>query len=286
MDHHRCFKAWIKKKGAERDTDTFFKKHKYLTNPKITPEDKVVAVAKILTQTIKVNVTGESEEMEALEKVAEIFETIAKRNPQKQKERHHNEHVIRLPRRTNAQFPRVDKMNAQNSRKHRVEEPPPRVDASPGLIVAYPTEAVDKASKEARPTQDHRNHRKQDEEEAPARNTQERKGTRSITHELMMSAVEMATAQPTPRKLASRKFPMQMLFEMAGSIMDVNGNLLEYINLMKRVEYRNIWGKAYGNELGRLAQGIGDNIKGIDTISSPQNKTYLLKDKETSHTVK
>ena len=52
-----------------------------------------------------------------------------------------------------------------------------------------------------------------------------------------------------------------MLFEMAGAIMDVNGNLLEYRHLMKREEYQNIWGKSYGNELGRLEQGIGDKIK-------------------------
>ena len=44
--------------------------------------------------------------------------------------------------------------------------------------------------------------------------------------------------------------------------MDVNVDLLEYRHLMKRVEYQKIWGKAYGDELGRLAQGIEDNIKG------------------------
>ena len=101
-----------------------------------------------------------------------------------------------------------------------------------------------------------------------------------------MAAVEMSTAQPTPRNLSSRKFPMQILCEMEGSIMDLNGDLLEYRHLMKRVEYRKIWIKAYVNELGRLAQGIGDNIKGTDTIFSPQNRTYLLKDKETSHMAK
>ena len=39
---------------------------------------------------MKGNVTGESEEMEALEKVAEIFETIAKRKAREQKEKHNN----------------------------------------------------------------------------------------------------------------------------------------------------------------------------------------------------
>ena len=35
---------------------------------------------------------------------------------------------------------------------------------------------------------------------------------------------------------------------------------------MKREKYRYIWGKSYGNELGRLARGIGENLKGTDTI--------------------
>ena len=136
MDHHRCFKVWIKKTRAERDTDTVFFKLRYLTKPKITPKDKVVSATQISTQTIKGNVTGESDEMEALEKVAEIFETIANRNSRKQKEKLNNEHAIRLPRRTNALSPRMAEVNAQNQIKNRVEEPPSRVDASQGLIVA------------------------------------------------------------------------------------------------------------------------------------------------------
>ena len=85
MDHHRCFKVWIKKTRAERDTNTVFLKRKYLTNPQITLGDKVVTVAQIPTQTIKGNVTGGSDEMEALEKVAEIFETIAKKSRENKK---------------------------------------------------------------------------------------------------------------------------------------------------------------------------------------------------------
>ena len=68
--------------------------------------------------------------------------------------------------------------------------------------------------------------------------------------------------------------------------MDVNGNLLEYRHVMKREEYRDIWGKSYGNELGRLAQGIGDNIQGTDTIFFLKKQTYLSKDKEKSLTAK
>ena len=117
MDHRRCFKLCIKKTRSERDTDTVFFKLKYLTNPKITLEDKVVAAAQILTQTMEGNVTGESEEMEALEKVAKTFETNANRKSRKEKEKHNNEHEIILTRRTNALSPRVAEANAQNQIK-------------------------------------------------------------------------------------------------------------------------------------------------------------------------
>ena len=64
-------------------TDNVFFKHKYLTNPEVTPEDKVVAAAQILTQAMKGNLTGESEEMEALEKWQKFLRRL-------QNERHEN----------------------------------------------------------------------------------------------------------------------------------------------------------------------------------------------------
>ena len=77
----------------------------------------------------------------------------------------------------------------------------------------------------------------------------------------MLAAVEISTERPTPRNLSSRNFPMQMLCEMAGSVMDLNGDLLECIHLIRREEYIEMWCRLYGNELGRLAQGIYDIVK-------------------------
>ena len=59
---------------------------------------------------------------------------------------------------------------------------------------------------------------------------------------------------------------MQLLYELAGAVMDVNGELLQYRHLIKRPEYREIWGRAYGNEVGRLAQGLPGRVEGTDTI--------------------
>ena len=48
--------------------------------------------------------------------------------------------------------------------------------------------------------------------------------------------------------------------------MDSNGELLQYRHLMAHPEYREVWGKAYGNELGRLAQGLPGRVDGTNTL--------------------
>ena len=44
------------------------------------------------------------------------------------------------------------------------------------------------------------------------------------------------------------------------------GELMEYRHLIKDPKYSTIWRKAYGKELGRLAQGIPGIVQGTNTI--------------------
>ena len=44
------------------------------------------------------------------------------------------------------------------------------------------------------------------------------------------------------------------------------GELMEYRHLIGDPKYREIWEQYYGNELGRLAQGMEGHVKGINTI--------------------
>ncbi len=44
------------------------------------------------------------------------------------------------------------------------------------------------------------------------------------------------------------------------------GELLEMWHLLVNPKYKELWGKSYTTELGRLAQGIPGISKGIDTI--------------------
>jgi len=66
--------------------------------------------------------------------------------------------------------------------------------------------------------------------------------------------------------MASRKFPMTWLCEMANSVLGENGELLEYRHLTANPKTRETWTYSYGNELGRLAQGMPGRVKGTDTI--------------------
>ena len=71
------FTLFAKSTRAERVSDTVFFKHKYLTQPTILPEDTIVAAAQQLTAALKGN-AKHHKELEALTKVADLFESIAR----------------------------------------------------------------------------------------------------------------------------------------------------------------------------------------------------------------
>ncbi len=60
----------------------------------------------------------------------------------------------------------------------------------------------------------------------------------------------------TPQKMSARRFPMTWFCEMANSVIGENGELLEYRHLIANKTTRATWPHSYGNEIGRLAQGM------------------------------
>jgi hypothetical protein len=54
--HYWCWEFWsMATRGSQISGATFFK-HKYLTNPLVTPEDLVIAMAKNLAQALKISI--------------------------------------------------------------------------------------------------------------------------------------------------------------------------------------------------------------------------------------
>jgi hypothetical protein len=69
----------------------------------------------------------------------------------------------------------------------------------------------------------------------------------------MLSVVEFGNTKLAPQRLASRRFPMQFLCEIAGAVMDEDtGDMLEYRHLVKIPKYRVVWTKAFGKDTNAL----------------------------------
>ena len=86
--------------------------------------------------------------------------------------------------------------------------------------------------------------------------------------EALLSCVQLSPHSTiTPRNAARRKYPLQLLCELAGAVLDAEtGDLLEYRHLIQHPNYKEVWGKAFGKEIGRLAQGLPGVVDGTDTL--------------------
>ena len=91
----------------------------------------------------------------------------------------------------------------------------------------------------------------------------------------MLSCMELTDTPATPRQLASRKFPIKLLCEIAGAVLDgETGEMMDYCHLRISSLYRDVWGKSFGNEFGRLAQGMPGRVDGMNTLISYTKKKY------------
>ena len=97
----------------------------------------------------------------------------------------------------------------------------------------------------------------------PAANTRSRHQVRTLTQEAMLLCVMENKLKLTPRAAAGLKFPRQMLNAVLN---EDTGELMEYRHLIGNPKYREIWGRSFGNELGRLAQGMKGRVEGTDTL--------------------
>ena len=72
---------------------------------------------------------------------------------------------------------------------------------------------------------------------------------------------------PHSESIADRVARRRREKEAVHSVLDQEtGQLLEYRALLKHPRFKDVWNRSAADEFGRLAQGIGDRIKGTDTI--------------------
>jgi hypothetical protein len=70
----------------------------------------------------------------------------------------------------------------------------------------------------------------------------------------------------TPQQMSMWRLPMAWFCEIANSVIGEGGELLEYKQLIANPKTQAKWAHFYGNEIGRLAQGIPGRNTGTNTI--------------------
>ena len=117
------------------------------------------------------------------------------------------------------------------------------------------------------------NNSSQDYGDTPANNTKSQR--RTLTQEVMLSSMELTNTPATPRQLASRKFPIKLLCEIAGAVLDgETGEMMECSHLRISPLYREMWGKSSGNEIGRLSQGMPGQVDRKNTLFFIDKEKY------------
>jgi hypothetical protein len=76
----------------------------------------------------------------------------------------------------------------------------------------------------------------------------------------------MKNIKVTPSQMSMRRIPMTWFCEMANTVIVEGGELLEYKQLIANPKTRATWTHSYGNEIGRLAQGMPGRNTGTNTI--------------------
>ena len=270
LEHYHYYYGWFADTGGKRGSETVVFKHKYITCPTTTPADAIVHAAKLLTAALRGNVPPPlvSSGIDHLKELTNIFDTTAAAYDKDDEE--NDPPTAHAPRvsmetpptscaqRTAVQHPRVNQDTA----------PAPRVGIIDPPINAAPEAAHATTAKPSSLPAWFPNYITQDDDDTPpAQNTRSRAVTRSITDEAMLSCLEMSTHRLSAKATASRKYPLAVLCELAGSVLDATtGDLLEYRHLIRHPLYKVVWRKAHGKEIGRLAQGIPGIVVGTDTL--------------------
>ena len=79
----------------------------------------------------------------------------------------------------------------------------------------------------------------------------------------MLACAKIAQLDLAPKSLASRRFPLEMLYAVLN---EDTKELMECLALMRNPKYQTMYAQSYAKELGRLAQGIPGMVTGTNII--------------------
>jgi hypothetical protein len=235
QEQYQCCIIHVKKTRSKRISDTVFFKHKYITQPTLTPVNTVVKAIDDLTSALKGarNVKG-MQQIERLKKIDKLLNNIP----------------INL-----ADMSDPPSATQMNTPLPRVENIRPR--PSPQTAQSLPP------IKESSETMSEPAPRVQNKKE-----TEKTKDKVNVNNEQLRQNIQHAVIQcariPQHHQMQLR---MQEQTERAQLIHDnETGTYLNYCQLIWNPMHKEMWSRSAANEFGRLAQGVGGRNKGTNTI--------------------
>ena len=257
FEHYRCYTIWCKDTNSVRTGNTIFFKHKYLTMPTLTRADSLLMAAKDMATTLLGGVATTNDTAEALSQLMNIFKT----NAEKEKELEMAAQPQRVRERIKkAQLDRVQREHDQAMARVEIATPM-------GTSENDNTNANDPPALISQEDDDSYSDMENDIDDMPSRNT--RSHHRTLTQDIVLMTMDVSSnaKKITARQAASRTYPKDFILEFAGAVLDgTTGNLLEYRHLIKDPRYKEIWGQAFADEIGRLAQGRKGGVEGTNTL--------------------
>jgi hypothetical protein len=249
-EHYRCHVVFVKKTQAKRVTDTLFFRHKYITQPTVTPADIIIKAYRDLTSALQgLKNTTDSRQMHALEKIEQQLSPGLKHQIQQQLQR-------RLPR---VNTTRAQELSQPHAPRVRFQEPPLNVTSPTRMIVASPQEPRDELPRPSppKPVPIIKVPKYVVAEDSIAARIKARRNE--------STKVTTADDESIAERLLRRK--RESKTELAFPVLDPDTvQLLEYRHLLRHPKFKDAWNISAANEFGRLAQGIKGRVKATDTI--------------------
>eukprot|EP00804_Cyclotella_cryptica_P022238 CCRYP_017928-RA/>CCRYP_017928-RA protein AED:0.26 eAED:0.26 QI:0/0/0/1/1/1/3/0/814 len=257
-EHYRTHIIFVKKTRAKRLADTVFFKHKYITQPTITPADAIVNAFNKLRQTIHgIQHSKEDAQYKAIERIMQQ----AQQQPIQQAEQ---VNIPRVERELTEQVPRV----------RFAEEPASPKEPQERLIVAWPKEQIVQPSKS--PTPKPKPILKRPTYIAKPDSIAERVKAKRQQPETTQTE---SIAERVARRRRERKV------EVAHAVLDQEtGQLLEYRQLLKHPRFKELWNRSGAGNLEekkdpyRTRATMGGNLINYpDDVGTPTANMLLVK---------
>ncbi|EJK62273.1 hypothetical protein THAOC_17120, partial [Thalassiosira oceanica] len=295
-EHYRTANCHIKTTRAERLSDTVQYKCKNITNPTVTVADKLMKAIGDCQRAIN-NVGSNSDEnqLHELDRLMTTARRVINTRSDRQLEtrpapRVEGHRVTRsMSRQDSPHPPRVDNSGPPRSlprvaRDHAPRAPRvakrtsvvPSLKASTRTVPSGDGPAMNTRSR-TRATLAMKTQRST-AATGPAMNTRSRTKASGKVLEIAAACQELTSGSQTrraanrpskaARKLAKRLIRLDNEIGDALAVLDQDsGKLLNYRQLLRDPKYRKDWMLSAANEFGRLAQGVGNRIKGTDTMT-------------------